>query len=82
MQPKKSVRRVLLWLSIATLMTPLAGCVTGGSSRVTCPPLVTYSREFQRTAAAALDQLPPGSPVGVLVTDYSKLRDACRAIRA
>lgn len=43
-----------------------------------CPPLTTYSREFQSRAADELDRLPPQSPVATMVVDYGKLRDACR----
>ncbi len=51
----------------------LSSCVTSG-----CPSLTSYSREFQTRAAAELDRLPTGSPTKQLVSDYGKLRDACR----
>lgn len=51
----------------------LSSCVTSG-----CPPLTTYSKEFQQKAAIEIDRLPTGSPTKQLVSDYGKLRDACR----
>lgn len=78
--------RARSWPIIAILATSLAGCATAGSDRpaavVTCPPLVTYPLAFQRAAADELDALPTGSRVAVLVVDYSRMRDACRAIEA
>lgn len=61
-------------------MTLLAGCQAAPSSRVSCPPLATYSPAFQAQAAAELRALPQGSAVGQLVVDYGRQRDACRAI--
>ena len=67
-------------LSIATLAIPLSACNKAISDHLQCPPLVTYSREFQTQAAKELDRAP-GSAIAVLVTDYSKLRDACRGLK-
>ena len=71
------------WPSIATramclavLATALSSCTQTLSG---CPPLVAYSRDFQRGARAEFDRLKPGSRLAVLVTDYGKMRDACRA---
>jgi len=55
----------------------LAGCQTVTSG---CPPLVTYSAEFQREAAGELRTLSAGSRVATMVVDYGKMRDACRAV--
>lgn len=41
-----------------------------------CPPKIQYSAQFQKEAAAQLAELPPESPVAVLVTDYGKTRKA------
>lgn len=68
------------WAGIALSTMLLAGCATAHSSRVTCPPLVTYPPEFQRRAAAELDALPAGSAVGQMIVDYGRHRDACRAM--
>ena len=60
---------------------PLASSLLLGACTVTvsgCPPLTTYSAEFQKKAAAQLRALPSTSPVAILVTDYGKFRDACR----
>lgn len=81
MLSKPSARRALSLLSIALSTTLLAACQTPPFSRTTCPPLVTYSPEFQRRAASELQALPAGSAVGAMIVDYGKARDACRAIR-
>lgn len=65
------------WLSIAILSAPLTACATAPSSG--CPPLVTYPREFQAKAMAEYERLPLGSSLKILITDYGKMRDACRA---
>ncbi|QIG74618.1 hypothetical protein EVC11_036 [Rhizobium phage RHph_I20] len=52
------------------------------SVRYECPPLASYSQSFQSGAAEELEALPPGSRVGTLVTDYGKMRKACRAMEA
>lgn len=43
-----------------------------------CPALKNYSREQLRRAAEELKLLPSESQVAVMLSDYSKLRDACR----
>jgi hypothetical protein len=75
---------------LATLFiaTTLGGCAGGSLSQTQqkqaalviskCPVLKQYSKEQLRQAAAELRSLPSESQVAVLVTDYSKLRDACR----
>lgn len=50
------------------------------SVRYECPPLASYSQSFQAKAASELEALPSGSNVGTLVTDYGKMRNACRAM--
>jgi uncharacterized protein YcfL len=45
-----------------------------------CPPLVNYSQEQQRMAAEELRKLYSDSQIAVMITDYSKLRDACRIV--
>lgn len=45
-----------------------------------CPVLKQYSKESLMKAAQELKALPDGSQLTVMITDYSKMRDACRAI--
>lgn len=71
------------WLSIAkrtTLPVALAMALSSCQTVSGCPPLVAYSRQFQRAAKAEFDRLKAGSRLVVLITDYGKMRDACRAI--
>lgn len=70
-------------LSAVLLTTLLTGCRTEPSEPVLrshCPVLVKYDKEFMRLAAEALRNLPLDSPVNILMNDYLKLRDICRAI--
>ncbi len=77
-------RRAASWLSIASRATCLAVLATALSDCTQtvsgCPPLVAYSRDFQLAAKAEFDRLKPDSRVAVLITDYGKMRDACRAV--
>ena len=76
---------ILVSMIMATLA--LGGCA-GGMSQTQqkqvalviskCPVLKNYSKEQMKKAASELKNLPSESQVAVLVTDYSKLRDACR----
>jgi hypothetical protein len=54
----------------------LAACQSTGGG---CPPLVGYSLQEQKIAAAQLRALPKNSPLAAMVVDYKKTRDACRA---
>lgn len=54
----------------------LAACQTAGDG---CPPLVSYSPAEQKRAARELRALPKDSPLAVMIVDYKKTRDACRA---
>lgn len=57
----------------------LAACqTTKGVPSNRCPPLVAYSPQKMKQAAAAIRQLPPDSPLHALVSDYHRTRDAIR----
>jgi uncharacterized protein YceK len=43
-----------------------------------CPVLKKYTKAQMQRAAAELKVLPSEAQVAVMVTDYGKLRDACR----
>jgi hypothetical protein len=56
-----------------------AGCQsTGGGG---CPPLVTYSPAQLKQAAAEMRALHKDAELKRLVTDYGKMRDACRVTK-
>lgn len=66
------------WIGLMMAVSSLTACQTtaGGG----CPPLVAYSKEFQKQAAQELRAVKKTSPkVAQLVVDYGKMRDACRA---
>lgn len=73
-------RKRASWPSIALLSALLSGCATAHSSG--CPPLVAYPREFTARAASEYGRLPKGAALKTLITDYGKMRDACRAVAA
>lgn len=59
-----------------TVLSSLAGCQsTGGGG---CPPLVSYSPAQMKQAASEMRALPKTAEIRRLVTDYGKMRDACR----
>ena len=45
-----------------------------------CPVLMKYSKSQLVTAAMELKSLSTESQIAKMLTDYSKLRDACRTI--
>lgn len=73
-------RRQLAVLAIATSF--LSGCATVGSEpriAIVCPPVVEYSREFQRRAAEEVGLLPDGSAIAEMLSDYSVMREQGRS---
>lgn len=63
-------------LIVLTTVLFEAGCQsTGGGG---CPPLVTYSPAQMKKAAAEMRALHKDAELKRLVTDYGKMRDACR----
>jgi len=62
---------------LTTVLSSLAACqsTSGGSG---CPPLVQYSADQMKRAAAEMRALHKEAELRRLVTDYGKLRDACR----
>lgn len=72
-------RRRLVVLAIATSL--LSGCARGGSDSpiaIVCPPVVEYTREFQRRAAEEIELLPTQSAINEMLTDYAVLRAQIR----
>jgi hypothetical protein len=77
-------KMVLATVLIATTLGGCAGSLSQSQQKQAalviskCPVLKQYTKEQMRQAASELKSLPTESQVAVLVTDYSKLRDACR----
>lgn len=62
-----------------TLLTGCAETVYRTKLEVYCPPLVTYSPEWNAELANELDALPDtSSAIPMAITDYAKLRDRIR----
>jgi hypothetical protein len=60
----------------------LTGCAMGGSDVLApCPPVVEYSRELQASAAEELGELPDGSAIAEMMSNYAVMRDQARACR-
>lgn len=75
----------LFTIMILVCSLALAGCATAsGPERALvlskCPVLKTYSTEELQRAAKELRNLPSESEIANMLTDYSKLRDACRVV--
>jgi hypothetical protein len=69
-------------LVIASMLL-LTGCASITPERVTlayskCPVLKKYTEEQMKKAASELKQLPTESQIASMITDYGKLREACR----
>ena len=62
---------------LLVVTSSLAAC-NSVPNRGGCPPLIQYSAETQKKAAAELQSLPQGSTVAQMIVDYKKTRDACR----
>jgi hypothetical protein len=82
--PVKSKRhpapvRLAKWLAMSSAVTLLTACATVPSEPA-CPALPTYPRALMTRAGDELDRLPEGSALAVLVTDYGRIRAACRAM--
>jgi hypothetical protein len=60
-------------------MMLLGGCATP-NFKVICPPLATYTKEFQSKVADALENKSE-IEIQQIVGDYLKLRDACRSLK-
>jgi hypothetical protein len=57
-------------------LSSLTACQsTGGGG---CPPLINYSADQMKRAAAEMRALHKEAELRRLVTDYGKMRDACR----
>lgn len=68
--------------AIASILL-LTGCASITPERVTlayakCPVLKKYTEEQMKKAASELKQLPTESQIASMITDYGKLREACR----
>lgn len=61
---------------LTTAAFSLAACQsTGGGG---CPPLINYSADQMKRAAAEMRALHKDAELRRLINDYSKMRDACR----
>lgn len=64
------------FLISTTVVFSLSACqsTTGGG----CPPLINYSAAQQKQAANELRKMHSEAQVVKMITDYGKLRAACR----
>lgn len=62
-----------------TLLTGCAGTVYRTQLEVYCPPIATYTPEWNEDLADELSTLPKDySSIPMAITDYAKLRDRIR----
>ena len=85
------MKRLLLLVSLSLTALLTTACAPATFSlfnppptrvvvKTVCPPLVNYSKADQEQAADSIEALPPGNVLPRILTDYAKLREACRAI--
>lgn len=57
----------------------LGGCV-GSNAKFDayCPPLKSYSKEFNKKLADEIEKLPPGTALETAIIDYANQRDRIR----
>lgn len=63
---------------LAIAMSLLGGCGTGASDGAPCPPVVEYDAGFRARAAGELAQLPSGTAIEKMLTDYHVMRQQAR----
>ena len=62
-----------------TLLSGCAGTVYRTQVEVYCPPMATYTPEWNEELAAEIDALPTDcTSIPMAITDYAKLRDRIR----
>jgi uncharacterized protein YceK len=66
--------------TLGNLTTPEGKPITQSMIISKCPVLKQYTKEQLAAAAAEMKQLASTSALAMLVTDYGKMREACRAI--
>jgi len=52
-----------------------------GSFKLTCPTLVQYSQEDRDAVADFIEQDPDRKEVKKFISDYYRLREACRSFK-
>jgi len=75
--------KILILTAAVISLTGCAETVYRTQLEVYCPPLFTYSEEFNQELADELDALPEGSnAIPAVITDYIKTRDRIRNCEA
>ena len=80
---KKIFVLVSMFILIGCALSLLTGCASITPERIevamsTCPVLKKYTQEQMKQAASELKSLPTEAQIATMMTDYSKLRQACR----
>lgn len=65
------------WMLLISMMMQLTSCTTANFNA--CPPIVEYTSEFQERAYHQASVMSVGSPIWIMLNDYSKLRGELRA---
>jgi Tfp pilus assembly protein PilP len=57
----------------------LTACTTASTKfEAYCPPLKTYTKEFNKKLADEVEKLPPGAALETAMIDYANQRDRIR----
>ena len=67
-----------LLIVLMTAAFSLSACQTTSEGGGGCPPLIQYSADQMKRAAAEMRALHKDAELRRLVTDYGKMRSACR----
>lgn len=75
----------LILISSVLLTFIVSGCASVTPERVEialnrCPTLKRYTQEQLLKASNELKNIPSDSEISNMITDYSKIRDACRIV--
>lgn len=72
------------YVAVMFVVLFVGGCATNQQSVnisvSQCPPLKTYNKAQREKAAAEISKLANDSQLAVFISDYGKLREACRII--
>lgn len=68
------MKQLIVWTAVAFSLSACQSTAGGGG----CPPLIQYSADQMKKAAAEMRALHKEAELRRMITHYGQLRDACR----
>lgn len=68
------MKQLIVWTTVAFSISACQATTGGGG----CPPLIQYSADQMKKAAAEMRALHKEAELRRMITHYGQLRDACR----